>query len=64
MSPAALVTVEARGACRILTLNRPEVKNALSPELVVALQRELESAGGDADVRGIVLTGEIGRAHV
>jgi methylglutaconyl-CoA hydratase len=57
VSPAALVTVEARGACRILSLNRPEVKNALSPELVVALLREIKSAGGDADVRGVVLTG-------
>ena len=37
MSPAPLVTVEARGACRILTLNRPEAKNAFSSELVVAL---------------------------
>src|SRR5262249_10452405 len=50
-------TVEARGAQRLLTLNRPEVKNALSPELVVALQRALEAAAADATVRGVVLAG-------
>jgi methylglutaconyl-CoA hydratase len=57
VNAAALVTVEARGAHRLLTLNRPEVKNALSPELVVALKREIDAAGADAAVRGVVLTG-------
>ncbi len=42
---------------RVLTLNRPERKNALSPELVDALRAALADADKDDDVRALVLTG-------
>lgn len=42
---------------RVLTLNRPEKKNALSPELVDALAQALVAADQDKSVRVVVLTG-------
>jgi len=40
-----------------LTLNRPEVLNAFSPELSVALAERLEDAGANDEVRVVVITG-------
>lgn len=40
-----------------LTLNRPERRNALNPEMVQALIEALHRAAADAEVRAIVLTG-------
>ena len=45
------------GGVRTLTLNRPERKNALSPELVDALTSSLAAADRDPAVRVVVLTG-------
>ena len=42
---------------RTLTLNRPERRNALSPDLVKALIKALNQADDDPSVRAIVLTG-------
>jgi enoyl-CoA hydratase/carnithine racemase len=42
---------------RVLTLNRPEARNALSGELISALYRGLLEADGDEGVRAIVVTG-------
>jgi enoyl-CoA hydratase len=42
---------------RLLTLNRPEARNALSSALVVALYGALLDADMDPDVRVVVLTG-------
>jgi methylglutaconyl-CoA hydratase len=52
-----LVVAEERGAVRLITLNRPEVKNALSPALVSALQEALADAMAAPKVRGVVVTG-------
>lgn len=46
---------EDRGAVRVLTLNRPEVRNALSTELFEALFAALADVGDS--VRAVVLTG-------
>lgn len=54
-SPVLLV--ERDGHVAILTLNRPEARNALSPTLVQELGQALERAAADSDVRVIVLTG-------
>lgn len=51
------VLIEDRGAVRILTLNRPKVRNAIDIPLRLALREALEAADGDASVRAIVLTG-------
>jgi len=45
------------GPIDVLTLNRPEVGNALSPELLADLGAALAAAEADGDVRAIVLTG-------
>lgn len=45
------------GAVRVLTMNRPEVRNALSTELFEALYAALSEADADDSVRAVVLTG-------
>ena len=63
-SPAAaanVLLVETQDGIRILTLNRPEVLNALSPELLGRLDEELELALADEGIGAIVITGA-GRA--
>jgi 2-(1,2-epoxy-1,2-dihydrophenyl)acetyl-CoA isomerase len=45
------------GAVRVLTLNRPEARNALNLELLRALRAALRAAADDPDVRCLVLTG-------
>jgi enoyl-CoA hydratase/carnithine racemase len=52
-----VLLVENKQSIRILTLNRPERRNALSPELVVALTRALVDAEKDAEIKAIVITG-------
>ncbi|NGM86758.1 enoyl-CoA hydratase [Parapusillimonas sp. SGNA-6] len=53
----AILLTEQRGSALILTLNRPEMMNALSSELAVALQSAVQEADRRSDVRAIVLTG-------
>jgi 2-(1,2-epoxy-1,2-dihydrophenyl)acetyl-CoA isomerase len=55
------VLVERRGAVALLTLNRPDVLNALSVSMAEALAETIEAQSRTADVRVIVITGE-GRA--
>jgi enoyl-CoA hydratase len=57
-----ILLVETRGHIRLLTINRPERMNALSPELSDALIAAFVEAGADPDVRVIVLTSVGGRA--
>lgn len=54
------VLVEDRGAVRIITLNRPHLKNAINLPLRYALAEALEAADAAAGVRAIVLTGAEG----
>ncbi|MFT3956341.1 MAG: enoyl-CoA hydratase-related protein [Piscinibacter sp.] len=42
---------------RLLTLNRPQRRNALSPELICRLADAIVAANADAEVRVLVLTG-------
>jgi enoyl-CoA hydratase/carnithine racemase len=49
--------VETRGHVRVLTLDRPERRNALSSALQAALVEELLACAEDDDVRAIVLAG-------
>ena len=48
---------ETRNGVRILRMNRPDVKNALSNDLTRALVRSLEEAASDAGVRVVAVTG-------
>lgn len=52
-----VVTVTAHGAARVLTLNRPEARNAIDVPMRERLLGELRRAAGDPGVRAIVLTG-------
>ncbi len=56
-TPLELVLSERRGPVALLTLHRPEVRNALSGDLLAALSARLEELRADAGVRGVVLTG-------
>ena len=49
---------EMRGAVRLLRLNRPERRNALSMALCAALVEALRAAEADAAVAAVVLAGE------
>jgi enoyl-CoA hydratase/carnithine racemase len=53
---------ERKDSALILTLNRPQVMNALSSELAAALQEAVEKAHDDNGVRTIILTGAGDRA--
>jgi enoyl-CoA hydratase/carnithine racemase len=57
MSTPELVTVEREGAVAVVTLNRPEKRNALSLDLRTRLTRELKTLADGNDVRCLVLTG-------
>lgn len=52
----AILLRETRGHIRILTINRPERSNAMSPELGDALIEAFVEGGADPEVRVIVLT--------
>ena len=54
----ALVHAEDRDGTRHLVLNRPEKRNALNGELIVALGAAVEEAAGDDSVRVVVLRGD------
>ena len=55
--PVSVLLVEDRGAVRIMTLNRPEKRNALNLELTQGLLDALGAAERDEAVGAIVLTG-------
>jgi enoyl-CoA hydratase/carnithine racemase len=48
---------EDKDAVRILTMNRPEKRNALNTELTVALMNALRAADADDAIGALVLTG-------
>ena len=54
---APTVLTEDRGPVRVVTLNRPERRNAIDLVLRAELGDALEAASDDADVRVVVLTG-------
>jgi enoyl-CoA hydratase len=51
------VDVERRDAVAIITLNRPEALNALSPEMLDDLEARLAELDAESGVRAIVITG-------
>ena len=70
-----VVGVERKGQVALITLNRPEARNAISPEMLVRLADAWTAVRDDPDIRVAVVTGvgdkafcsgadQIGRAHV
>jgi crotonobetainyl-CoA hydratase len=56
-SPAPAVITEHDGHVLVVTLNRPEARNAVNAELTQGLGEALERADGDPEIRVVVLTG-------
>lgn len=56
MAEEILLTAR-EGSVLVLTLNRPQTRNALTPELAEALTLALDQAKHDASVRAVVVTG-------
>ena len=53
-----LIDIKKDGAIAVVTLNRPEAYNAFDYELVSQLANQLTTRAGEADVRGVVITGK------
>lgn len=51
------VLIDDDGSVRIITLNRPEVRNAIDVPLRIALAEAIEAAAADESVRAVILTG-------
>lgn len=51
------LSIDHEGAVAVVTLNRPEARNALSGELITALRAAFVDLGTDDGVRAVVLTG-------
>jgi crotonobetainyl-CoA hydratase len=56
-SPAPPVLIERDGHVLVVTLNRPEARNAVNADLTLGVGSALEQAEHDTDVRAVVLTG-------
>lgn len=52
-----LVLQERHGSVAVVTLNRPEARNALSKQLLAELRAIMQSLDDDAEIGAIVLTG-------
>ncbi|MGI9590414.1 MAG: enoyl-CoA hydratase-related protein [Myxococcota bacterium] len=57
MTPQPHLLVEKRDGVMILTLNRPETRNALSPEMLVRLARAWHEFRDSEELRVAILTG-------
>jgi enoyl-CoA hydratase len=64
MAEFETLLIEDRGPVRIITINRPEVLNALNPTVITDLSHALEDLGRAEGIRGVVLTGAGEKAFV
>ncbi len=64
MSEANVVLTETRGAVALITLNRPEKRNALNGQLRCAFLGALDAVARDQSVRAIIVTGAGDKAFV
>lgn len=58
MTPSSTIGIEDRGAARHLVLNRPEKRNAMNREMLLALRAALRDAAADPVVHCVLLRGE------
>ncbi|PPJ22575.1 enoyl-CoA hydratase [Nocardia nova] len=54
---APAVLVERRGHVLLITLNRPQARNAVNADMCVQVGDALETADSDPEIRAVVLTG-------
>src|ERR1700675_4245790 len=52
-----VVKVSRQDARLVLTIDRPERRNALNPEVILALQEALHGVKADETIRAVVVTG-------
>lgn len=57
MSEGELILSQRQGACRTVTINRPEKANSLTNEMLLALGRAFREAAGDDALRAVIVTG-------
>lgn len=58
------VRIEDRGPARVVTVDRPDVLNALSRAVIDALIDAIEAAANERSIRGLVITGAGTKAFV
>lgn len=57
---AGHIIVSDEGATRTIVMRRPEKKNALTPEMFIAMSEAINSAQSNPDIRCLILTGRSG----
>ena len=57
VAPDSPVLVERRGHVLEITLNRPENRNSMTPEMLPAFGAAIRGAGIDSDARCVIITG-------
>jgi len=57
---AGHIIVTDEGATRTIIMRRPEKKNALTPEMFLAMSEAINSAQSNPDIRCLILTGRSG----
>lgn len=57
-----LIMVKKTEHIAIITLNRPEARNALSSEVLKILQHEIDSLHADTSIRAVIITGSSDKA--
>jgi enoyl-CoA hydratase len=60
MSMADHLLVEKSGHVAVVTMNRPEARNAFSPEMLVRMADAWSDLDGDEQIRAVILTGAAG----
>lgn len=61
-STHSVVDIERRGKVLWITINRPELRNAINDDVIAGITRGLSEAGSSPDVWAVVLTGAGDRA--
>jgi 2-(1,2-epoxy-1,2-dihydrophenyl)acetyl-CoA isomerase len=62
-TPAPVLSTEVDDRIGIITLNRPERRNALNGELMAALDAAVQTMAADPEVRVVILTGAAAAGH-
>lgn len=60
----SFITVEKSGAVAVLTVNRPEARNALNSQVLADLGAAVDGLAADKEVRAVIVTGAGDKAFV